>query len=157
MIRIYAVDGKLTHAGKSYLVLEDGFGASLYLWSSPEGIRLYTGSTYEGREIPLASLVEEIVKRKGAEVFRQNRDDGKAWGEREWNKLKEEFEKEYHFCPFCDFPKDVQDAEWKLIPSIEELRKHIAQYHLRTSSDISIVDSKKVEYRSVRLSEEAKA
>lgn len=157
MIKIYTVDGGFTHAGKSYRIMGDGYDHSLYLWSSPDGVRLYEGNTYAGREIPLTSLVDEIVKRKGVEIFNENVEKGKEYGERKWNELREELEKEHHFCPFCDFPKDVQDAEWKVIPSIEELRKHIAQYHLRASSDISIIDNKKVEYRNVKLSEEVKA
>ena len=157
MIRIYTVDGKLTHVGKSYRIMGEGNYHALYLWSSPEGVRLYEGSTYDGREIPLTSLVDEIVRRKGAEIFNENVEKGKEYGEGKWNELKEKLEKEYHFCPFCDFPKDVEDAKWKLIPSIEKLREHIAQYHLRVSSDISIMDNKKVEYRSVKLSEEMRA
>ena len=153
MIRIDTLDGKLTHVARSYKIMEDGYGASLYLWYSPKGIGLYRGSEYDGREIPLSSLPDEIIKHTSREIFDKSEQAGRVHGEREWNALKEELEKEHHFCPFCDFPKDVQDAEWKIIPSIEELRKHIVQYHLRVSSDISIVDNKKVEYRNVKLSE----
>ena len=155
MIKIFTLDPKnvFTHTSKTYKVLDHGYGTSLYLWSSPEGIRLYRGSEYEGTEIPLASLNGEIVKNESRKIFEEKAQEGRKYGESEWNKLKEKLQREYHFCPFCDFPKDVQDAEWKIIPSIEELRKHISQYHLRVSSDISIVDNKKVEYRNVKLSE----
>ena len=158
MIKIFTLDPekKYIHTAKSYKVMEDGFGASLYLWSSPEGIRLYRGSTYDGREIPLASLASEIIKNETRKIFDEKAQEGKEYGERKWNELKEKLEKEYHFCPFCDFPKDAQDAEWGIIPSIDELRKHIAQYHLRVSSDVSIVGRKKDGYRNVKLSEEVK-
>ena len=157
MIRIFTLDKKYTHTGKSYLIMGDGNRTSLYLWSSPEGVRLYEENTTEGREIPLTSLVDEIVRRKGEEVFSKSRENGKERGEMEWNELKEKLEKEYHFCPFCDFPSDVHDANWKLIPSIERLKSHISERHLKVSAALSVEDSKSNRYKDVKFVEEVKA
>ena len=139
MISIRTLDGKYTHTARSLKITEEGYGTSLYLWSTPEGIKLYQGSEYEGHELPMSSLVDEITKHKGREIYDESARKGKEYGERSWKELKENLEKEYHFCPFCKFPDDVQDANRKMLGSMEELRKHIAQSHLSISTDVKVI------------------
>ena len=139
MISIRTLDGKYTHTARSVKVTEEESRNSLYLWSSPEGIRLYMGNKYEGHELPMSSLVDEITKHKGREIYEESIREGKEYGERSWKELKETLEKEYHFCPFCKFPEDVQSANWKVLGSMEELRKHIAGSHLSISTDVKVI------------------
>ena len=139
MIGIRTLNGKYTHTARSLKITEEGYHMSLYLWSTPEGIRLYQGNEYEGHELPMSSLVEEITKHKGREIYDESIREGKEHGERRWKELKENLEKEYHFCPFCKFPDDLQNANWEILGSMEELRKHIAQSHLSISTDVKVL------------------
>ena len=157
MMRIRTLNNEWTHTTKFVKIFGDGYSGNLFLFSSPKGeVKFAVGSTYEAEELPIESLADKIISTKGPNVFREYEARGREYGEREWNELKGKLEKEHYFCPFCDFPSDVQSANWKLIPSIERLKSHISERHLKVSATLSVEDSKSNRYKDVKFVEEVK-
>ena len=158
MMQIRTLNNEWTRTTKFVKIFDNGYYGNLFLFSSSKGeVKFAEGNTYEAQELPIESLADKIISTKGPNIFNEYEARGKAYGEREWNELKEKLEKEHYFCPFCDFPSDVHSANWKLIPSIERLKSHISERHLKVSATLSVEDSKSNRYKDVKFAEEEKA
>ena len=157
-MQIRTLNNEWTRTTKFVKIFDNGYYGNLFLFSSSKGeVKFAEGNTYEAQELPIESLADKIISTKGPNIFNEYEARGKAYGEREWNELKEKLEKEHYFCPFCDFPSDVHSANWKLIPSIERLKSHISERHLKVSATLSVEDSKSNRYKDVKFAEEEKA
>ena len=164
MVRIHTSDGIKRTSKVLKLYHSSSYYGSIYLWTDGNNIRAYSGSEYEGNEVSMDSVIKDIISQYGTDVYYKRKKEAEESGLEAWNKFKEKFEKEHYVCPFCALPDSPRLADNVIFPDREELRKHIANNHLKIESQVKIVNDTshligrwdKQVYKQVNFSEDDK-